>query len=434
MRCDVIAVGTELLLGQIVDTNSSWIGERLAASGIGSRLQVKVGDNVGRIEQVLRGLLAEADAVIVCGGLGPTHDDLTREAIAAVMGGVELQLDEAVADTIAELFSARGRRMAENNLRQALVPVGATVIPQTHGTAPGLICPVSIDGRDTVIYAVPGVPVEMQDMIERAVLPDLLARSGEPGVIVSRVLKVWGMSESGLNERLDDVIRRLDADAAVDAGGAVTLAFLARGWNGLEVRLTTNADDATTAAVRLARWEQEVRALLGRMVFGADGDSMESVVLDLMRRRGQTLGLAESLTAGLVASRLAAISGASDVLRGSLVTYASDVKFELLGVTPGPVVSEAVAREMAAGARRVLGADVGLALTGVAGPLPQPGEPDIAVGTVCVAVETPHARRSVTLQLGRTAGREQIRQFAVISALDLLRSVLTASDTADPPG
>jgi nicotinamide-nucleotide amidase len=170
------------------------------------------------------------------------------------------------------------------------------------------------------------------------------------------------------------------------------------------------------------------------MVFGADGDSMESVVLDLMRRRGQTLGLAESLTAGLVASRLAAISGASDVLRGSLVTYASDVKFELLGVTPGPVVSEAVAREMAAGARRVLGADVGLALTGVAGPLPQPGEPDIAVGTVCVAVETPHARRSVTLQLGRTAGREQIRQFAVISALDLLRSVLTASDTADPPG
>ncbi len=383
MRCDVLAVGTELLLGQIVDTNSSWIGEQLAANGIASHLQVKVGDNVKRIEMALRDLLADADAVIVCGGLGPTHDDVTREAIAAVMGGVELRLDETVADVIAELFAARGRRMAGNNLRQAMVPDGATVIPQTRGTAPGLICPVTLAGVAKVIYAVPGVPHEMMDMIERAVLPDLLGRSGEAGVIVSRVLKVWGESESGLNKRLDDVIERLDTSADV------TLAFLS-------------------------------------IVFGTDGESMESVVLDLMRKRGLSLGLAESLTAGLVAARLAGISGASDVLRGSVVSYASDVKFDVLGVAPGPVIGEEPALEMAAGARKVLRADVGLALTGVAGPLRQPGQEDVPVGTVCIAVVGDAGQRAVTLDLGEGSGREQIRQFSVISSLDLLRKYLTA--------
>ncbi|MFI0527552.1 MAG: competence/damage-inducible protein A, partial [Ilumatobacteraceae bacterium] len=201
MRCDVVAIGTELLLGQITDTNSQWIGEQLAAVGVDSLLQVKVGDNLGRMESVLRRVLADADAVIVCGGLGPTHDDVTREAIAAVMGA-ELQPDEQVADVIREMFASRGRRMAENNLRQALVPVGASIIAQTRGTAPGLICPVTIDGAQKVVYAVPGVPHEMKDMVLRAVLPDLLSRGGEDAaVIVSRTLRTWGESESGLNER-----------------------------------------------------------------------------------------------------------------------------------------------------------------------------------------------------------------------------------------
>ncbi len=276
MRCDVVAVGTELLLGQIVDTNSALIGERLAAHGIASRLQVKVGDNVERIENVLRQMLSEADALIVCGGLGPTHDDVTREAIAAVMG-VELELDDAVADVIRELFSQLRRPMSDNNLRQAMVPAGATVIPQRRGTAPGLICPLRLDGNERVIYAVPGVPDEMEEMIERAVLPDLLARAGEPTVIASRVLKVWGESESGLNARLDDVIARLDDD------GDVTLAFLARGWNGLEIRLTTSAESAAAAHDKLRPWEAEIRGLLGKVVFGSDGESMESVVLDALR-------------------------------------------------------------------------------------------------------------------------------------------------------
>lgn len=254
MRCDVVAIGTELLLGQITDTNSQWIGEQLAAVGVDSLLQVKVGDNLGRMESVLRRVLADADAVIVCGGLGPTHDDVTREAIAAVMGA-ELQPDEQVADVIREMFAPRGRRMAENNLRQALVPVGASIIAQTRGTAPGLICPVTIDGAQKVVYAVPGVPHEMKDMVLRAVLPDLLSRGGEDAaVIVSRTLRTWGESESGLNERLDPLIARLDEV------GNPTLAFNASGWEGLKVRLTAKAATEADAQVLLATWEAEARA------------------------------------------------------------------------------------------------------------------------------------------------------------------------------
>jgi nicotinamide-nucleotide amidase len=424
MRCDVIAVGTELLLGQIVDTNGTWIGEQLALNGISSMSAVKVGDNVGRIEGTLRHLLAEADAVIVSGGLGPTHDDVTREAIAAVMG-VELREDPGVASTIRDLFAARGRTMPENNLRQAQVPEGATVIPQTRGTAPGLICPVG----DKVVYAVPGVPHEMRDMVERAVLPDLRARNREPGVIASRVLRTWGESESGLNERLDDVITRLD-----DAGDP-TLAFLARGWNGLEVRLTTRQDDSDAATRVLDEWEAEVRAQLGALVFGIDGQSMEVVVLDLLREQGLTLGLAESVTGGLVSARLTEVPGASDVLSGSLVSYASDVKFELLEVTPGPVVNEPVVAEMAEGAMEIFGASVGLALTGVAGPAEQD---DVPVGTVCLGVAM-SGSETITRQSRLPGDREQIRQFSVISALDLLRRQLVlrvegvaASEQPDP--
>lgn len=410
MRCDVVAVGTELLLGQIDDTNSAWIGQQLAANGLTSLLQVKVGDNVERIATVLRERLAEADAVVVTGGLGPTHDDLTRDAVAAVMG-VSLEPDEEVAGVIRRLFAARGRVMPDNNLRQALVPTGATVIPQTRGTAPGLICPVGDGGGGgKVIYVVPGVPHEMRDMLERAVLPDLRARMGGTAVIASRVLKTWGESESGLNERLQDIIARLDEE------GGVTLAFLARGWDGLEVRLTTMQEDPVRATVVLDHWEAEVRAVLGSLVFGLDQQSMESVVLDGLREQGWTLGIAESLTGGLVAARLTAIPGASDVLRGSIVSYATDVKVELLDVTPGHVVNEPVAAEMAEGARRLLGADVGLALTGVAGPAEQD---DVPVGTVCVGVALPAGTSTATVRLGTE--REQIRQFAVISGLDLLR-------------
>ena len=409
MRVDVVAVGTELLLGQIVDTNSSWIGEQLAAHGFDSLLQVKVGDNLGRVVTALRDALAHADAVIVCGGLGPTHDDLTREAIAAVMGA-ELELHQDIADRIRAMFEARGRYMPDNNLRQAMVPAGATVIAQTRGTAPGLICPVRLNGQLKVLYAVPGVPHEMKDMLERAILPDLHGRSGEVAVIVSRTLRTWGESESGLGERLSGIIDELDAV------GNPTLAFLASGWEGLKVRLTAKAPDAESAATLLAQWSKRVQDIVGERVFGYDDDTMESVVLQRLRERGLTLGLAESVTGGLVAARLTGIAGASDVLRGSIVSYASEVKFDLLGVTPGPVVNEDTAGRMALGARRVLGSSVGLALTGVAGPAEQDGMP---VGTVCIGLAVGDTVHTTTARL--PGQREQVRQMSVITSLDFLR-------------
>ena len=416
MRCDVVAIGTELLLGQITDTNSQWIGEQLAAVGVDSLLQVKVGDNLGRMESVLRDVLVAADAVIVCGGLGPTHDDVTREAIAAVMGA-ELLPNEQVANVIREIFTSRGRRMAENNLRQALVPEGATIITQTRGTAPGLICPVIINGKRKVIYAVPGVPHEMKDMVRRAVLPDLLTRGGEDAaVILSRTLRTWGESESGLNERLDPLIARLDEV------GNPTLAFNASGWEGIKIRLTAKAPTDAEALLLLATCEAETRALVDDVIFGVDEETMESVVLQLLRERSWTLGLAESVTGGLVAGRVTNVPGASDVFRGCIVSYASDVKFDLLGVPQGPVVSETAAAAMAVGAQRVFKSYVALALTGVAGPAEQDGMP---VGTLCVGVAIGPEVQTRTLRM--PGARDQMRQMSVISAMDLLRRTLLAS-------
>lgn len=412
MNVAVLAVGTELLLGQIIDSNSAWIGGELAAQGIDSLVQVKVGDNVGRIGRQLRQLLRDSDAVIVCGGLGPTHDDLTREAIAEVMG-VELIPDEEVAEVIRGLFVARGRRMPDNNLRQALVPEGATVIPQTRGTAPGLICPVVVEGAERFVYAVPGVPHEMEDMIFRAVIPDLRRRSGERATIVSRVLRTWGESESGLNERLDDLIVELDRP------DTPTLAFLASGWEGLKVRLTAKGATAEVCRAQLDEWSTRIADRLGPIVFGYDHETMESVVLDMCRSRGWTLATAESVTGGLVGARLTSVAGASDVFRGSLVGYATDVKHSVLGVGDGPVVSESAAREMAHGVHRLLGADVNISLTGVAGPTEQDGQP---VGTLFVGLVGPGFDEVRQLRL--PGQREQMRQFAVIASLDLLRGII----------
>ncbi|MBT4984608.1 MAG: competence/damage-inducible protein A [Ilumatobacter sp.] len=412
MRCDVLAVGTELLLGQIIDSNSAWIGGELAASGIDSLVQVKVGDNVGRIEAQLSRMLVDADAVIMCGGLGPTHDDLTRHAIANVMG-VELVEDAMLVDTIRQMFESRGRTMAENNRRQAEVPVGAAIISQTRGTAPGLICPVTVDGVDKVVYAVPGVPHEMRDMLERAIIPDLLERSGETAVIASRVLRTWGESESGLNEKLEHVIEQLETP------DTPTLAFLASGWNGLKVRLT--AKDATRdgCSAQLDQWEAVVRHEIDDLIFGTDDDTMESVVLDLCRQRGLTLAVAESVTGGLVGGRLTDIPGSSDVFRGGVISYATEVKQTLLGVGEGPVVSEIAARQMAVGVRDRLGADIGLSLTGVAGPAEQDGQP---VGTLFVGMVGPGFEE--VRQANMPGLRELMRQFSVITALGFLRQHL----------
>jgi competence/damage-inducible protein CinA-like protein len=421
VRVEIVAVGTELLLGQITDTNSRWLGEELAGIGVASHFHQAVGDNRQRIVLALRTALARSDGVIVCGGLGPTHDDITREAIAEVMG-VDLIRDDSLIEAMRQVFAARGRDMPESNLRQADVPEGATAIRQTMGTAPGLICPVG----HKVLYAVPGVPYEMADMFQRAIAPDLRARmveSGEEaGVIVSRVIRTWGLSESGLAEALAGHIAELDGDAARSpTTGVATIAFLASGIEGIKVRVTVRADDHESAAAMLDDEEGTVRAVLqrvaGDVVFGIDDEAIEDAVAVALSGQGLTLGLAESLTGGLAASRLVSVAGATKWFRGAVVSYASSVKFDVLGVPAGPVVTAEAARAMAEGARRVLDADVGLSTTGVAGPDLQEDQPP---GTVFVGLARPdHETASFAFQV--PGDRERVRQYATIAALDILR-------------
>ena len=408
MRCEIIAVGTELLLGQIVDTNSSWMGEHLAVAGIDSHFQTKVGDNLERIVSSIRLGLERSDAVILCGGLGPTQDDITREAIAEVMG-VSLVRHPEIGERIRAMFAARGRTMSDNNLRQADVPEGAVVIAQMPGTAPGLVCPVN----DKVIYAVPGVPHEMREMLRGTVIPDLQKRAGLSAVISSRVLRTWGHAESGLAEMLAGRIDELDSI------GNPTLAFQASGIEGIKVRITAKAGSVEEVEAILADEEARLRAMLGDVIFGVDNETMESVVIDMLRDRGLSLGIAESLTGGLMGTRFTSVPGASDVFRGSIVSYASDVKFSVLGVPEGPVVTAQAAQAMAEGARRVLGADVALATTGVAGPAEQEGQP---VGTVFLGLAMDGASEAQQVKL--PGDRQRIRQYAVISAVNLLRKRL----------
>jgi nicotinamide-nucleotide amidase len=417
VRVEIVAVGTELLLGQIADTNSQWLGEHLAANGIDSHFHQHVGDNHDRMVLTFRTALARSDALIVCGGLGPTQDDITRAALAEVLN-VPLERHEELVEAIRQLFTARGRAMTDNNLLQADVPRGATIIPQTRGTAPGLICQLG----QKVIYAVPGVPYEMSDMFERAILPDLVERqrrSGETSVIKSRMLRTWGSSESALAEA---VAERFDALE----GGRVTIAFLASGIEGIKIRLTARGDDDADASATLLEEEQLVRALieehLGDVIFSLNDESMEEVVAGLLRVKGVTLAVAESLTGGLIASRLVNVAGASSWFRGGLVSYASQIKFDLLAVPEGPVVSAEAAEAMASGVRKLLESDIGLSVTGVAGPEEQDGQ---APGTVFVGLDLGDGATSVALRL--PGDRPRVRSYAAISALDALRRALQRS-------
>jgi nicotinamide-nucleotide amidase len=409
VRCEIIGVGTELLLGQIVNTNAAWIGQRLADVGWDVLRHTAVGDNTERIAGTIREALGRADAVIVTGGLGPTQDDVTREALAAV-AGVPLRRQPDLEQWLRERFARMGvRRMAEMNLRQADVPEGARVIDNPRGTAPGLI--VEIDGKPT--YAVPGVPREMEGMLERVVLPDLAARAGEGRAIVSMTLRTVGVGESRLAERLTPLWEEAGS-------GEVTLAYLASPGE-VRVRLTAVGATRDEALAEIAPLESRVREELGDIVYGADDETLEAVVGRLLRERGLSLATAESLTGGLLGGRVTGIAGASDYYLGGVVAYATDAKAAQLGVDPdllaadGPV-SERVAAAMAAGARAAFGADLGLAATGVAGPTEQSGR---RVGTLCLGVAD--AAGAATRTLTAPGDRTQVRLWTCSVALDLLR-------------
>lgn len=402
MRCEVVAVGTELLLGQIVDTNSSWIGEQLALAGIDSHFQVKVGDNFDRMEFCIRQALERSDAVICCGGLGPTQDDITRNVIAKIMG-VEMVRDDAIAAHIREIFEGRGRPMPENNLRQADVPVGAMPIAQMPGTAPGLVCPIG----EKVIYAVPGVPHEMREMMLGTILDDLRRRDGNTSVIRSRVLRTWGYGESALAETLADRVTALDTE------GHATIAFQASGIDGIKVRITTKAADDAAAEAIIAAEELLIRELVGDHIFGIDDESMETVVLAMLRQRGLTFSAAENLTGGILSSRMTALDPGMEVFKGATIApHGTNENARALSGEDRAVAAAMNAREM-------IGTDIGVAALA-----PLDGE-EHPPGTVFVAVVLPERAEAKTVALPGVLSR--MRSYAVITVLDLLRKRLAES-------
>jgi nicotinamide-nucleotide amidase len=416
VRAEVLAVGTELLLGDVVNGNAAVIGQLLAAAGVDVVRSIAVGDDEQTIAEELRAAASRVDAVLVTGGLGPTQDDLTREALA-VAAGVELRRDEDLAEALLARYSGMGRRVPVMNLRQAQLPDGAAAIPNAKGTAPG----VRMELGGAVVYALPGVPHEMRAMVEDSVLPDLLARAAFPTAIVSRTLHTAGMWESAVAEALSGLHDRLAGTV-----GAPTLAWLA-GKGQTRVRITARASTRDEALAQIAPVEAEIRAALGIAIWGVDDDTLPAVVHRMLATAGQTVAVAESLTGGLLGAALTETPGASGTFRGGITAYATALKAELLGSDPADgAVSASTAAAMAAGVRARLGADFGLALTGVAGPEEQEGQP---AGTVHLALAGPAGGEARLLRL--PGDRDRVRMLAVTSALDLLRRHLQQG-MADP--
>ena len=409
MRAEIVAVGTELLLGQIANTNARWMSESLAAIGVDVLHHQAVGDNLERIVEAMRLASSRAEVVVVTGGLGPTQDDITRDALGGLLEAPLMRHPE-LEEMLREKFRSFGRReMPESNLRQADVPKGARYIRPDRGTAPGLAAELP---GGALVYAVPGVPEEMVEMMEGTILPELAVAAG--GVVRSRVLRCAGIGESALAERVDDLF---------SGSTNPTIAFLASSGE-VKVRITAKAASAEEADALIEPVAEEVRRRLGDEVFTSEDESLEQAVVRLLTTSGTTLACAESITGGGVGARLTSVPGASEVFVGSAVVYTKPAKMAVLGVSPetlegpGPV-SEECAREMASGARRVFGSDLGLALTGAAGPESHGGSPP---GVIWIALEGDDVAHARGFQV--PGERDRVRRWAEQAALDLVRRYL----------
>ena len=404
MIVEVVAVGTELLLGQIVNTNAAFIGSALAEHGHDAMYQQVVGDNFERVTYALRTAIDRSDAVIITGGIGPTQDDLTREALCQATGR-EMLFSGEYAETLRHWWERRGRVMPESNLKQAEYPEGAVMVPNPRGTAPGLV----LDHEGTVIFCVPGVPAEMEYLLEHEVIPALRVRAAGDSTLVSRLLRTWGRSESDVAETLADLY---------EATTNPSVAFLASGGE-IKVRLSAKADTAEEAATMLEPLDREVRDRLGDSVFGVDDETIQVVLFRLLEERGWRIGVAESVTGGLVSAALTEVPGSSKYFVGGVVPYDARLKQSLLGVADiTTVVNEATASAMASGVREMLGVEVGVAITGEAGPDTLERPP----GTIVVGVSTPDDTRARELTM--VGDRERIRIYGVTTALHLARLAL----------
>ena len=408
MICEILCIGTELLMGQVLNTNAQFLSRRLSALGVSQYHQTVVGDNAQRLEAAYRLALSRADVVITSGGLGPTVDDITKR-VAAQVAGKPLVLHEDAAEMVRARFRALNRPMSENNLAQAMFTADTTVLPNAHGTAPGAIVPM---GEGKVVIHLPGPPYELEPMFTDQGEPWLQARSGR--VLVSRYIRIFGMGESEVDSRLRDLM----------AGENPTLSPYCETGE-VMLRATASAETEAEARDKLLPLLIEARLRLGKVVYAVeedDGGSLAKAAVTALSARQWTCATCESLTGGLISATLVEVPGASAVVRGGLITYQTDTKTLLAGVPAETieahdVVSAEVAIAMARGTRERLGVDIAVSATGLAGP--GGGTPERPVGTVFVGVAT--ARGAYVIPLHLTGDRARIRTLAVKYAINALR-------------
>ena len=403
MRAEIISIGTEILMGEILDTNARFMAQRLPAMGIDLYYMHQIGDNKERLVDLIKTAKDRSDVVLLTGGLGPTEDDVTRDAIAESVGEEAYVVPELEAH-LRNFFERRGGRMPEQNVKQATIIPSGESVPNPRGTAPGWW----VDKDGAIIVAMPGPPAEMTGMWENDVAPRLLARS-DGGVLISRTLKTTGLGESMLDELLGDLRHQPDPTVGVYHKA-----------DGVHVRLASKAVYEDIARDRIAPVEQQIRSMLGEAIWGVDEDTFQEAVGGLLKERGMTIAVMESCTGGLLASTITDVPGASSYFRGGLVSYTAEAKIQY-GVDAATieehgVVSNETAAAMAGAVRRQFDADIGVGITGVAGPEPHSGQP---VGAVCLAVETPVESYATGYTFAQT--RAAIKARAVTSALTLIR-------------
>lgn len=410
MVAEILSVGTELLLGQIVDSNAAYLGRTLAALGVDLFYKSTVGDNEGRVIDTLRRARDRADLIITSGGLGPTEDDLTKECIAQVFDE-ELILHQPSLDQLHRFFARRGVPMPERNAKQALIYKNGRTLENPNGTAPGAL----LEKNGKIVISLPGPPNEMIPMVENHVIPLLTERlEGQRQYLVTRVVRFIGIGESAVEEQVQDLIRSTNP----------SLAPLAHTGE-VHLRIGAKALSPEAAEALILPMETELRSRLGRFIYGVDKTTLEAAVIQLLKDQGKTVACAESCTGGGLGARLTAIPGSSAAFLGGVVSYSNDAKVRLLGVDPGLLaehgaVSAPVAEAMARGAREQLGADLAVSITGVAGP--DGGTPEKPVGLVYVGVAT--AERVFAQENHFIGIREDVRRRSTQVALQLIRDEL----------